>query len=173
MSSATASPTVLIIEDDPVFRRVLHFTVAKTGLAVEAVSDGETGFQRLLTGDISFLVTDFQVPRLEGIELLRAIQTIPEIADVPAVLCTAKGFELDSEQLRKEFGLIAVMHKPFSPRGLSELIVQTLRQRGVNIATPATIAGMTAVSPPSRISPSNLGAPPMQRSPSTIGSFHD
>ena len=51
-------PTVLIIEDDPVFRRVISFTVAKNGLAVETANDGESGYARLVQGGIDFIVTD-------------------------------------------------------------------------------------------------------------------
>ncbi|MCC9601500.1 response regulator [Stieleria sp. JC731] len=148
MTTSTQPPIVLIIEDDPVFRRVLSFTVSKTGLAVEAVADGQTGLDRLIQGDISFLVTDYQVPRLEGIELLRAIRKMPELCDLPAVLCTAKGFEIDSEQLRKEFDLVAVLHKPFSPRQLSELIVRSLESRGVTIQ-PSSSNSPTSMTFPS------------------------
>ncbi|OYP35696.1 response regulator [Rhodopirellula sp. MGV] len=133
MKSLPTTPTVLIIEDDPVFRRVLSFTVSKAGLRVETVADGESGLARLLEGNIDFLVTDYQVPRLEGIELLRAIRSLAPPNDVPAVLCTAKGFEIDSEQLRKEFDLVDVLHKPFSPRQLRDLIVRNLQSRGKSI----------------------------------------
>ena len=120
------TPTVLIIEDDPVFRRVLTFTVAKTGFAVDTANDGEAGFTRLMQRDVAFLVTDYQMPGCGGLELLQRLREVENYQRPPAILCTAKGLELDSETLRKEFDLTAIMHKPFSPRKLSEIIVQTL-----------------------------------------------
>lgn len=122
----TTTPTVLIIEDDPVFRRVLSFTVAKMGLAVETATDGLFGYERLMQGGIDFMVTDHQMPRCGGVELLQRIKDTAGYTRPPAILCTAKGLELDSELLRREFGLVTIMHKPFSPRKLSELILEYL-----------------------------------------------
>ncbi|WP_145387435.1 response regulator [Stieleria neptunia] len=124
------TPTVLIIEDDPVFRRVLSFTVAKSGLAVETCNDGESGYQRLLQGGIDFIVTDFQMPGCGGVELLQRLDALADYQRPPAILCTAKGLELDSEKLRVEFRLACIMHKPFSPRKLSEVILRHLEQDG-------------------------------------------
>ncbi len=116
-------PTVLIIEDDPVFRRVLSFTVAKSGLAVETANDGQFGYERLMQGGIDFIVTDHQMPRCGGVELLTRLKELAGYKRPPAILCTAKGLELDSESLRRDFDIVTVMHKPFSPKKLSELIL--------------------------------------------------
>lgn len=120
----SSTPTVLIIEDDPVFRRVLSFTVAKSGLAVETANDGQFGFERLMQGGIDFMVTDHQMPRCGGVELLQRLKDMSNYQRPPAILCTAKGLELDSEKLRNDFGLTEIMHKPFSPRKLSEVIAE-------------------------------------------------
>ncbi|QDT06694.1 Chemotaxis protein CheY [Rubripirellula lacrimiformis] len=126
-----SATTVLIAEDDPVFRRVLTFTIARTGLAVEAVCDGAAAFDRLKKGGIDFLITDHQMPICSGLELLQRIVDDKSIGKIPTVLCTAKGLELDTQGLKKKFDLVEVMHKPFSPRRLSDLItsaVEAIRQ---------------------------------------------
>jgi CheY-like chemotaxis protein len=115
-------PTVLIAEDDPVFRRVSCFTVSKCGVQVEAVGDGATALQRLLAGGIDFLVTDHEMPGLSGVEVLEQVAS-SGTAVPPTILCTAKGLELDSQGLTERFDLVAVIHKPFSPRRLNDLIV--------------------------------------------------
>lgn len=138
-------PTILIVEDDPVFRRVLDFTVAKAGFKSETASNGEEGFQRLLQGDVDFLVTDLQMPVCTGLELLQRLESLDGFTRPNTILCTAKGLELDTEELRKRFNLIAIMHKPFSPRKLSDLITRTVRdaeskskQSHVEMAMPAS-----------------------------------
>lgn len=115
-------PTVLIAEDDPVFRRLLQFTLAKCALNVVVASDGMLAYQRFLEGGVDFLVTDHQMPRASGIELLESILANEAIPSPKSILCTAKGLELDTDELTQRFGLLAIMHKPFSPRKLSELI---------------------------------------------------
>ncbi|MBB3209719.1 CheY-like chemotaxis protein [Rhodopirellula rubra] len=118
-------PSILVAEDDPVFRRLMHFTIEQAGYRVFTAPDGEQAWQRLQEGDIDLLVTDHQMPRCSGIELLHRVRDAasegqPLIST--AVLCTAKGFELDCSQLQDEFGLLAVMGKPFSPKQLTRLI---------------------------------------------------
>lgn len=121
-------PTVLIAEDDPVFRSVIGMTVTKSGFAVEMAADGEAAFARLVEGGIDFLITDHQMPRCSGHELLKRIAETPAIPSIPTILCTAKGFELDSRQLRETFGLVAILHKPFSPSKLGEMLRSHLQR---------------------------------------------
>lgn len=121
--------TVLIAEDDPVFRRVMGFSIARNGLTVESVADGDAAYHRLCQGGIDFLVTDHQMPVCSGLELLERMLCHPQPGNPwpPATLCTAKGLELDSQALESRYNLVAVMHKPFSPRKLSELILSHVR----------------------------------------------
>lgn len=125
-STKTRVPTVLIVEDDVVFRRVMSFTVGRAGFIVENASNGLDGYDRFMQGGIDFVVTDLQMPRSSGIEMLERINSQSLVPVAPTILCTAKGLELDTEELIHRFGLVDVLRKPFSPRRLSELIGQSL-----------------------------------------------
>ena len=116
--------TVLVAEDDPVFRRVMSFSIARSGMSVVSVSDGAAAFERLCQGGIDFLITDHQMPICSGLELLEKLAANPQVQFPPTILCTAKGLELDSQALQSLFKLVAVVHKPFSPRKLCDLITQ-------------------------------------------------
>ncbi|MEM9586419.1 MAG: response regulator [Planctomycetota bacterium] len=129
-------PHVLIAEDDPVFRRVITFTVAKRGFQVEALSDGRQAWDRLQKGGIDFLVTDHQMPYLSGVELLEKCLRADDVAVPPAILCTAKGLELDAAGLISRYNLVEVLHKPFSPRKLSDLIAKSLEERSQDSSVP-------------------------------------
>ena len=115
---------VLIAEDDPVFRRVLSFSVSRQGFVVECVTNGEEAYQRICQGGIDFLVTDQQMPMCTGLELVQRLRADAEVPHLPIVLCTAKGLELDTIELESRFDLAAVVHKPFSPRKLCQIIEQ-------------------------------------------------
>tara|TARA_R110002049_G_scaffold27321_3_gene94413 strand:+ start:50904 stop:51467 length:564 start_codon:yes stop_codon:yes gene_type:complete len=120
----SATPNILIVEDDPVFRRVMNFTVASYGLRVETAADGQLGFERMCQGGIDFLVTDLQMPVCTGLQLIEMLDESESLTRPPTILCTAKGLELDTVELMREKSLVAIMHKPFSPRKLGELILQ-------------------------------------------------
>ncbi len=118
-----SSNRILIAEDDPAFRRVIEFTLQRSGWKTRAVCDGESAWQILQQEPWPFLITDHQMPRLSGIELIDRIRhQLPLGHDMELVLCTAKGLELDAARLTQEYRLLRVMHKPFSPRELASLL---------------------------------------------------
>ena len=132
----SSSPTVLIVEDDPVFRRVMSFTVSKFGLRVETAGNGNEGFDCVAGGGIDFLVTDLQMPICTGLQLIEMLDEADSITRPPTILCTAKGLELDTVGLIRDKSLVAIMHKPFSPRKLGELIKQRLATPPTSPPTP-------------------------------------
>jgi CheY-like chemotaxis protein len=117
-------PKILVVEDDPVFRRVIGFALQDGGFQVHAVSTGNAALALLAEQTFDGMISDHQMPGICGIELLAAVRSLPTGKSLPIILCTAKGFELDSAWLRQEFHLAAILHKPFSPQRL----VQQLRE---------------------------------------------
>lgn len=122
---------ILVAEDDPVFRRVIVFSLKQLGFSVDSASDGEQAHRQLQAGNYDLLVTDHQMPLCSGLELIQRLRNSTRFANLPVVLCTARGLELDKEDLRSQFHLADIMHKPFSPRLLAE------RVRSVMTTVPA------------------------------------
>jgi CheY-like chemotaxis protein len=120
----------------------MNFTIARCGFSVETASDGQAAYNRLCQGGIDVLVTDHQMPICSGLELLEMLESNTELTRLPTILCTAKGLELDSQGLQARFGLAAVMHKPFSPRKLSELILEIVQAGGEPPRGEATPVGL-------------------------------
>lgn len=135
------SHTVLVAEDDVVFRRVIEWTLRRASLEVIAVGDGQAALDRLRLGGVDFLITDQQMPKLLGTDLLAAVKDEALISPNRSILCTAKGFELDVDGLREQFDLTAVFSKPFSPKELVTMVNQALakvsRTDGPSVAAPA------------------------------------
>lgn len=153
--------TILIVEDDPVFRRILSFVIAKTGFEVEAVSDGETGFERIAQGGIDFLITDYQMPGCSGVEFLRQVRQMPESDALDVILCTARSLELDCVNLREEFDLVDIIQKPFSPQQLNETVTRCLQVRGFTVGEPTPAPSEPSVTARSNdTARSNVTAPP-------------
>lgn len=113
---------VVIAEDDPAFRRVIDFMLRREGLTTITAKDGAEALQELEKEPCDLLVTDAQMPNMSGIELIEHVRRSDSLTDLPIILCTAKGFEIDSEQMKRKYNLTAVFHKPFSPLALVDTI---------------------------------------------------
>ncbi len=123
----STKPRVLIAEDDPAFRRVLNFTLDRSGCETVCTASGEAAWEQLAKGDFQCLVTDHQMPGMSGIDLIQQIRNdLPCGRQLKIILCTAKGLELDTNSLIREYHLARVMHKPFSPRQLAEAVTDSL-----------------------------------------------
>ncbi|MEM8864321.1 MAG: response regulator [Planctomycetota bacterium] len=118
--------TVLVAEDNPALLRVTQFTLERAGLKVHTATDGQSALEKLEEFPYGLLVTDQQMPRLCGIDLIRAARQLPNHADTPMVLLTAKAMELDRDGLVAELGVVDILRKPFSPMEVSRLAQKLL-----------------------------------------------
>lgn len=113
---------VMIAEDDPAFRRVIEFMLRREGVATITAKDGIEALHQLESAPCDLLVTDAQMPNMGGIELIEQVRGHKSLGSLPIILCTAKGLEIDSEQMMHKYSLTAIFHKPFSPTALIEAI---------------------------------------------------
>ena len=163
--SNSQNTTVLVAEDDPVFRRLLQFTIERCGFRVVAVADGDLAWKRLQERDIDLLITDQQMPHCTGIELLLRIanQARDDSDDSPivpaSILCTAKGLEMDRERVRAQFNLLAVLGKPFSPKQLSRVVEGYFANRGPDVLLSGENALNEVASLPNKNLRSDMGVP--------------
>jgi DNA-binding response OmpR family regulator len=116
---------VLLCDDEIHILRAAEFKLKKAGYDVQIAGDGEEAWEAIQAQQPDILITDCQMPRLDGMELVRRVRAHPPTADLPVLMLTAKGFELSHQDLEEQWGVIAVVAKPFSPRELLQK-VQTI-----------------------------------------------
>jgi two-component system, OmpR family, phosphate regulon response regulator PhoB len=119
--------TILLVEDEPEIREMLGFTLGRAGFQVWEAATAEEALAWLDGPLPSLLIVDWMLPGMSGIELARRIRRDEHTRDLPLIMLTAKGEELD--KLKSfESGVDDYVTKPFSPR---ELIarVKALRRR--------------------------------------------
>ncbi len=121
---------ILACDDHPHITRLVQLTLAKGGWQVTTCDDGETAWEAL-QGDIlpDVIVTDYQMPGLDGLGLCRRIHDEPRLQGIPIILLTAKGFELSEVRLQRDLGVHAVVVKPFSPRQLRSTVQSLVQDR--------------------------------------------
>jgi len=109
---------ILIAEDNLGLARVLDFKLRQSGFDVTVCCGGNEAWEALQQQTFDAVVTDFEMPGMNGAELCRRMRQLEQHAEVPVMLVTAREPELDLDQLRAELNLAAIHPKPYSPRQL-------------------------------------------------------
>ncbi len=128
------SKRVLLCDDEIHILRAAEFKIKRAGYSVRTAGDGEEAWQLVQDQAPDLLITDCQMPRLDGVGLVRRMRQDHRTAHVPILMLTAKGYELSHEELAEELDVIAVIAKPFSPRELLKQVDAVLCEQMVQDA---------------------------------------
>src|SRR5437868_9301007 len=124
--------TILVVDDDSVTRRLLVRTLAAVGYACEESENGAEALVRVRNDAPALLLLDYDMPGLNGAEVLKKMRTDPTaaIAQIPTIMLTGHGGE-DSEVLCLEAGADDFVTKPIHPAVLKARIETQLRLRAM------------------------------------------
>jgi two-component system sensor histidine kinase and response regulator WspE len=86
---------ILVVDDSITVREVERQLLMRHGYDVSVAVDGKDGFNMLRTGRFDLLVTDVDMPRMTGIELVRAVRREPKLAELPIIIVSYKDRESD------------------------------------------------------------------------------
>jgi len=109
------SRKVLIADDEAHIRHVLSMKLANAGYEVVIAADGEEALEICQAERPDLVCTDYQMPYLSGLELSRKLHADEATRDIPILMLTARGFELEPGEM-DGVGILDVVTKPFSPR---------------------------------------------------------
>jgi DNA-binding response OmpR family regulator len=123
MEDSTPAPktTILVVDDEAHIVRVVAFKLRAAGFEVIEAFDGEEAWSRLREHKVDLVLTDQQMPVLDGIGLARRINADAELSGTPVLMLTARGFRLDPEEFAGS-GIAEMIDKPFSPRVLVDRV---------------------------------------------------
>jgi CheY-like chemotaxis protein len=120
---------ILVCDDEAHILHAVTFKLSTGGFEVAQASNGREAMAWLESHTPDFIITDYQMPELDGFALCEFIRSRPETADVPIIMLTAKALELSEDAVKRKFGLVALLMKPFSPRGLLDLVKKGIGAR--------------------------------------------
>jgi DNA-binding response OmpR family regulator len=132
------SRRVLLVDDDPQLCSMLAEYLQREGFVVSTVHNGQAGVDAIAEGGIDVVVMDITMPVMDGFEALRRIRTI---SDVPVVMLTARGDEVD-RIVGLEIGADDYLPKPFNPRELTARLRAVLRRASLS---PTAVSGNDAL----------------------------
>lgn len=122
-----ARPRILLVEDDPNLTELVSYNLEREDFEVEATADGEEALLLARETPPDLVVLDWMIESLPGIEVCRRLRRMPETANVPIIMVTARVEEED--RIRGlETGADDYITKPFSPRELTARISAVLRR---------------------------------------------
>lgn len=113
---------ILIVDDFSTMRRIIKNLLRDLGFNnTDEADDGNTGLPKLQAGNYDFLVTDWNMPGMTGIELLRAVRADERLKSLPVLMVTA---EAKKEQIvmAAQEGVNGYIVKPFTAQTLKEKI---------------------------------------------------
>ena len=140
------SKRILLCDDELHILRAAEVKFARSGYSVQSACNGAEAWKLIEQQPPDVVVTDCQMPVMNGLELALKIKEHPPTCHIPVIMLTAKGFELKPGQLRDEYGIAMLVCKPFSPRELFALVESLLG--GEELAGAPVLSGLTSNVPP-------------------------
>jgi two-component system chemotaxis response regulator CheY len=119
----------LVVDDFSTMRRIVKNLLQELGYAnVQEADDGSTALPMLKSGNFDFVITDWNMPQLPGLELLKAVRADPKLAHLPVLMVTA---EAKREQIVEaaQAGVSGYVIKPFTAQVLGEKLAKILQAR--------------------------------------------
>jgi two-component system cell cycle response regulator DivK len=117
----SASPTVLVVEDNALNLKLVRDVLEHAGFTVVVATSGEEGVDKAIRGGLDLVLMDLQLPGIDGTEALRRIRAHPGSRELPVVAVTAFAMRADREQVRSA-GFDGYIEKPISTRALPALV---------------------------------------------------
>ena len=122
------SHRILVVDDEAHILKVLSLKLRHCGYEVVTAVDGEDGLHAALKNKPDLVITDIQMPYMNGLELAVSLLGNNKTSHIPVVVLTARGHTLsvcdtEIENVKK------VLSKPFSPRGIVELVSSILNDK--------------------------------------------
>ncbi len=140
---------VLVIEDEKEIRDLVRYNLERAGYRVTTAADGERGLEALFAARPDAVVLDLMLPGQNGLEVLRELRGEPLTRDVPVIVLTARGAEMD-KLLGFENGADDYLTKPFSVRELIARVKALLRRSKPERGETVIEAGVLRVDPAAR-----------------------
>ena len=118
--------TILIVDDAKTIRQLTRFALAKGGFNILEAEDGVQGLKLLEKSDVDLIISDYNMPNMNGIEMCRAIKGNERLKHIPVFMLTTESQQEYTIQ-GKEIGINAWIVKPFVPEKLLAAVQRVVR----------------------------------------------
>lgn len=117
--------TILAVDDSGSLRQMLSFSLRAAGYQVIEAVDGQDGLDKARLQTVDLVLTDQNMPRMDGLTLIKALRAMPSYQKVPILMLTTEsGDQMKSEG--RAAGANGWLTKPFNPQKLIEVVKKVI-----------------------------------------------
>ena len=115
---------ILIVDDSMTTRALIKRALPLTGIKLGQIYEAESGavaLQRLAASPVSLVLTDLNMPEMDGAELIAAMDASPQLRNVPVVILSTEGSKPRLDQIQRPL-VAGYLRKPFTPEQLKSVL---------------------------------------------------
>lgn len=118
--------TILTVDDSASMRQMVTFTLKGAGYDVIEAVDGKDGLSKLEGSQVNMIITDLNMPNMDGIEMIRQVRGMAKYKFIPIILLTTESQD-EKKKEGKAAGATGWIVKPFKPEQLIAVIQKVLK----------------------------------------------
>lgn len=117
--------TILAVDDSASIRQMVSFTLKSAGYEITEATDGQDGLNKARSKSFNLVLTDQNMPNMDGITLIKSLRAMPAYKTVPILMLTTEAGESMKMQ-GKAAGATGWLVKPFDPQKLLEVVKKVI-----------------------------------------------
>lgn len=117
--------TVLTVDDSASIRQMVAFTLKSAGYTVIEAVDGEDGLAKAKANTVNLVLTDQNMPKMDGLTLIKTLRGLPQYRATPILMLTTESSDVMKSQ-GKAVGATGWLVKPFDPQKLLEVVKKVI-----------------------------------------------
>ena len=117
--------TIMTADDSASIRQMVSFTLKQEGYAVIEAVDGADALEKMKSNQVDMLVTDLNMPRMDGLELIKSVRLLPQYKFTPIIFLTTESADSKKGEA-KSAGATGWIIKPFKPEQLTAVVKKVL-----------------------------------------------
>ncbi|MBW6423730.1 response regulator [Rhizobium sp. XQZ8] len=119
------SASILTVDDSASIRLTTRVALSNAGYTITEAVDGMDGIEKLNAGQFDLIVTDLNMPKMDGLTMIRELRKMPAHMGVPVIFLTTES-DNDLKQQAKAAGATGWLTKPFDPESLVKIVRKVL-----------------------------------------------
>lgn len=113
--------SILAVDDSTSIRQMVAFTLKSAGYTVIEAVDGQDGLDKIKAQTVDLVLTDQNMPRMDGLTLIRTLRSLPQFTATPILMLTTESSD-EMKAQGKAVGATGWIVKPFDPHKLLEVV---------------------------------------------------